>query len=58
MAKRKKKRQTERVLEPLVKPGQPLKVPDKAPAITPSRVVVVGFDADEPTRGRAGEPQR
>jgi hypothetical protein len=43
MAKRKKKRQTERVLEPLVKPGQPLKVPDKAPA-------VVGFDADEPIR--------
>jgi hypothetical protein len=48
MAKRrKKKRQTERVLEPLVKPGQPLKVPDKAPAITPSRVVV---GIDEPTR--------
>jgi hypothetical protein len=42
MAKRKKKRQTERVLEPLVKPGQPLKVPDKAPAITPSRVVLQG----------------
>jgi hypothetical protein len=42
MAKRKKKRQTKRVLEPLVKPGQPLKVPDKAPAITPSRVVIVG----------------
>jgi hypothetical protein len=48
MAKRKKKRQTERVLEPLVKPGQPLKVPDKAPAITPSPVVV-GFDADQLT---------
>jgi hypothetical protein len=49
MAKRKKKRQKERVLEPLVKPGQPLRSPDKAPAVTPSRVVV-GFDADEPTR--------
>jgi hypothetical protein len=42
MAKRKKKRQTERVLEPLVKPGQPLKVPDKGPAVTPSRVALQG----------------
>ena len=49
MAKRKKKRQTERGLEPLVKPGQPLKVPDKAPAVTPLPAVV-GFDADEPIR--------
>jgi len=30
MAKRKKKRQKERVLEPLVKPGQPIKAPDKS----------------------------
>jgi hypothetical protein len=29
MAKRKKKHQKERVLEPLVKPGEPIKVPVK-----------------------------
>ena len=41
MAKRKKKRQTERVLEPLVEPGRPIEVPDKVPARrTPSRVSV------------------
>jgi hypothetical protein len=39
MAKRKKKRQVERVLEPLVKPGQPLTVPDNVPTRkTPLRV--------------------
>jgi hypothetical protein len=38
MAKRKKKHQKERVLEPLVEPGRPIEVPDKIPAITPSRV--------------------
>jgi hypothetical protein len=38
MAKRKKKHQKERVLEPLVEPGQPIEVPDKAPAMTPLRV--------------------
>jgi hypothetical protein len=34
----KKKRQKERVLEPLVKPGQPIKVPDKMPAMVPPRL--------------------
>jgi hypothetical protein len=34
MAKRKKKHQKERVLEPLVKPGQPIKVPEKAPTMS------------------------
>ena len=32
MAKRKKKHQKERVLEPLVRPGEPIKTPVKAPA--------------------------
>jgi hypothetical protein len=36
MAKRKKKHQKERVLEPLVKPGEPIrKVPVKVPAGCP-----------------------
>ncbi len=35
MAKRKKKHQTERVLEPIVKPGQPIKAPAETP-ITPA----------------------
>ncbi len=38
MAKRKKKHQKERVLEPLVKPGQPIRDPEKAPTMTPLRV--------------------
>jgi hypothetical protein len=40
MAKRKKKHQKERVLEPLVEPGRPIEVPDKVPTITPLRVSV------------------
>lgn len=34
MARRKKKHQKERVLEPMVCPGKPIKVPDKVKAIT------------------------
>ncbi|MDQ3508939.1 MAG: hypothetical protein M3494_13145 [Actinomycetota bacterium] len=37
MAKRKKKHQTERVLEPIVKPGEPIKAPAEAPIKTPAR---------------------
>jgi len=33
----KKKHQKERVLEPLVEPGQPTKKPDKVPTILPLR---------------------
>jgi hypothetical protein len=37
MAKRKKKRQMERVLEPLVRPGKPIRVaPDRTPAKIPT----------------------
>jgi hypothetical protein len=32
MARRNKKHQTERILEPLVKPGKPIKLPVKVPA--------------------------
>ena len=38
MAKRKKKRQKERVLEPLGEPGQPIKDPKKVPTMRPLRV--------------------
>lgn len=34
MAKREKKHQKERVLEPMVCPGKPIKVPDEVKAIT------------------------
>lgn len=37
MAKRKKRRQVERVLEPLSRPGEPIKVPSKAPVKVPTR---------------------
>lgn len=37
MAERKKKHQTERVLEPIVKPGEPIKAPAEAPIPIPAR---------------------
>jgi hypothetical protein len=37
MAKRKKKRQGERVLEPLFRPGEPIKAPSEAPVKVPIR---------------------